>query len=84
MDSRGRPLVGAAHPPENDPDESNLGLAGKLGFLVRHPQRQSRTPQGACQARRAGNKALRRGALEVCPIESPRSPDIAVIARDRV
>lgn len=56
MCSRGRPLSGAAHPPWQ--------------FTVWHPQRQSRTPQGACQARRAGNKALRRGALEVCPVES--------------
>lgn len=64
MGSRGRPLCGAAHPLEADFKQVQKMGMRRTGLLVRHPQRQSRAPQGACQARRAGNKALRRGRLK--------------------
>lgn len=53
MCSRGRPLSGAAHPP--------VKFSGPASAATKSDA------QGACQAGRAGNKALRRGALEVCP-----------------
>lgn len=70
--SRGSPsLVRLTHRKSASTSPKN-GFA-KKGLRVRHPQRRSRTPQGACQARRAGNKALRRGRLK-CARRNRRKP----------